>query len=546
MEREYTFGALMVLILLFVIGIIVLVTYPGITKDISKIADEVFGITKGALEETKRDYEEYVVSNNFDKIVAAFACAKAKCACNLDLEPFSEDYKLKIEDFKGAKKLLIEGSEGVVLKVKELGEINICFMQSPSEKKDLMRDYGVNELVFDWDGEKISPPRKKLMEFTNVYKFDDKNICFVTEETQNKEFFQNLKDCQTGNREAREAAKAILSEFEKKYRYCKSQEHKIDYCRCSFMDFKDLPEFHSIKVEQDKENTTISLMYKTLTLRPPKTPEVKITDNIFGELVKIGELKREPEYIFNQDSKIYLLQEKSNETIPFAKESLGKNFKPCSITYVLQDNCKRKLDPINIWKRIETTKYGAKTYKEIIEESTTDKNLRVLAAAVMATESAAINEAKSLTGCKGLMQFCGSTAQNFKIPCGDKLCYVCRPEGENPCKEDNREKPSIAIPAGIKLIEQKIGYFQKYTYKEQFGLAAYNGGEAVIASAIKKTGKENPDWETVKKQISRDVLKRYSPYKTWPDSDLDKKIAEISCYPYYANEYKIAFEGYFS
>lgn len=555
MEREYTFGGLMVLVVIFVIALIVLVNYPGITDEVKKIADEVFGITKGALEATKRAYEELIAINNFEKIADAFDCVKDKtCVCNIDLEPFSKDYKLKIEYFDGKKKLLLEDPDGKILSVKELGEINLCLMKSMNEKEDINE-----EVLFDWDRNGLLKPLRKLMKFTNLYKFNDNNICFITEETEDKDYFQNLKDCKTGKREARENAKNILLTFESKYRDCKSQEHKKDYCRCSYMGFEDLSEFYSIKVNQEKDTTLISLGYKTVLLKPPIAPEVKIENNIFGEFKRkwTGEeiVENKPEYVFDKDSKpIYFLRGKSDKEIFFAEESFGSTLESCSPTYVSPSwndgNCGAVLPRTihEVWERIETTKYGGRTYKQIIEESTKDKNLRILAAAVMAVESKAKNDVTSKTGCQGLMQFCGGTAKNFQVPCGGKTCYVCRPEGDNPCgDEDNRMVPDIAIPAGIKLIEEKMSYF-KGPYKEIFGLAAYNGGQATIKAAILKTGKDNPDWETVKQHLTRNIIRdQIDPKKRIyrDNDDLDAKIKEISCYPYYVEEYRKAFEKNF-
>ena len=163
------------------------------------------------------------------------------------------------------------------------------------------------------------------------------------------------------------------------------------------------------------------------------------------------------------------------------------------------------------------------------------KNLKLLGAAIMATESSAINKRSSPTGCKGLMQFCGAAAEEEGL-CSNKCSYG---------SDDNRELPSLAIPAGIKHFLRKASYFDGYTYQEVFGLAAYNGGQVTIKKAIAKTGKDNPTWQEVKDKLTKDVLKDASPglYGKWSSSQLDDKIKEIKCYPYKVYQYKKEFES---
>ena len=204
----------------------------------------------------------------------------------------------------------------------------------------------------------------------------------------------------------------------------------------------------------------------------------------------------------------------------------------------------------NNFKKIKEEEFNGKTYWQIIEEATSDKNMQLLLAAIMATESAVNRFAISSTGCAGLMQFCHGTAEGFPqyfkelVKCCPRKCseldlmknnqwdngdnYACSPSN------DDRFNPQESIKAAYELLNKKVSYFdgkcmgKTYSNKRTFGIAAYNGGEGTVCRSIISSGIEDPSWG--------DIVPYLSKHST------SSKAKEISCYPYIVGSY----ESYFS
>ncbi len=126
-------------------------------------------------------------------------------------------------------------------------------------------------------------------------------------------------------------------------------------------------------------------------------------------------------------------------------------------------------------------------YGTLINSAVTGTSIsKALAIGVIATESSGNPIAVSDTGCKGIMQFCSSTAHEYG------LCINERCSGT-----DYRTDPQKAIPAGVQLLQNNLNSFTKYSDSMKFAIASYNAGAKVIKNAIQKTGKSNPSWEEV-------------------------------------------------
>ena len=132
------------------------------------------------------------------------------------------------------------------------------------------------------------------------------------------------------------------------------------------------------------------------------------------------------------------------------------------------------------------------------------------------------------------MQFCGSTAQGYGL-CDNSKCSG----------RDDRKNPEKAIPAGVKLIVDDINTFKdSYTDREAFGLAAYNGGAAIVKAAIEATGKSNPSWEEVSAALTQEIVGRYLKGKYFDTTEeRNAKVREITSYPEKVERYAAAYES---
>lgn len=575
MEREYTIGALLILITIFVMVLIVYFTVPGFSDSISQIADEVFGISKKLAGQQAEEIQRKKAVAAFDSVINCINSCKGSektCTCYLEDKELSEGYILKArpkeeeghifvileEDnlrVKGTDEKRIEDVKFCILKDLNTPEY-IPWFNIRLEKDKVILEYGKKKYNFI----------DHTPEFYSLKKDDQKHICFVVKEKIKdedvKKKIRGFNDCKEPEKNvARDRMIKFFNDFVKKYELCKTYKDK-QYCLCDSIDFKELYYGYDISATQEGKTTTFSLHYAEDQMPRPIGDPKKVENNLFGlddvnlkekerkflkEWQEKGRFAKYTPYIFkSKDENVYL---NSNIAQPLERDRCSPfDILPKWYLDGKEKKCSRKLDTEEIWERIETTVSSGKTYKEIIEASTEDQHLRLLAAAVMATESEAINTRPSETGCKGLMQFCAGTARYFDVPCDGKTCYVCKPKdpnSKNSCYIDNREKPYIAVPAGIKLIQDKTKVFENKGYttsREIYGLAAYNGGEGVVLDAVKATKKSDPDWETVKKYITRDILIQHDTYKEWNTERLNAKIEEISCYPYYVQEFMKSFE----
>lgn len=174
-----------------------------------------------------------------------------------------------------------------------------------------------------------------------------------------------------------------------------------------------------------------------------------------------------------------------------------------------------------------------KNYGSIIEQAISTTSVsKSLVIGLIAQESRGNPNAVSSTGCKGLMQFCASTAYAYGL-CDNKKCSGT----------DYREDPTKIINAGVKLINDNQNTYKKYTDKIAFGLAAYNGGAAVITDAIAATGKTDPSWSEVSFAITADIIEKYYSKEIWPTTESrNKRAKQIIEYPNNVLSYMHAYE----
>lgn len=545
MEREYTIGGILVLVVIIVMVLMIYAFVPGFSDEINKIADEVFGITKQEQEEAEKIYKENmakaIFQNLYDCITTVNEGKGKTCSCSLESRALPEGYEiqLRVIDIETGERELILKQE-YDLESKPLKDINLCMVGEDKEPKlNIPKVIDFGEF----------PPNTP-----EIYGFDKDNkryVCFTTKKATN---FKKTKDCKTGEVMAHTKSLDFFKSFVSKYELCRDMEKK-EICKCSLVDFEELKEQlgYEIRAISIKGDTTFRLYDENG--RPVEGGKKTVNNALFGigrgletidyYLGKESEGLKGKNYIV-KSNKPYVLLYPLSYAIAFSHPGLAKITSFCTPEYDVYDKtCTKRTDAAKILKRIEETEYQGKTYKRYIEEATKDRNMRFLTAAVMAAESAAekkceLDGCESKTGCVGLMQFCGASAYDEGLCDKDKKGYCIN--------KDYRKIPSESIKAGVNHLTKKTSFFTKYTYKEVFGLAAYNGGEGTILRAIEeaeKKGIKNPTWQDVKEELTIDVLKSSSPklYGTWSKSQLKEKITEIKCYPFHVNYFKQEFEA---
>lgn len=570
MEREEIFGAIIVLIIIIVIALIVYNMYGSAGQDVKQIADEVFGWTKGDQKLEAERIGEADSSRFMDRLIQIYENSfTAEQGCTYDLKGYDLSDKFKVEIVYLNNKdtvlkfNLIKVEDDTLVSSKTLDKkqddwkLEPCYMEETTKSVQ-----GGNTIPIATTNKlELTVGTKKFYNnLPKFYKYNQNRLCFITQGSRDEKTYQEqflkAKDCETKQTNGAELAKNFFSNFIASVRACKPLSKGIE-CKCDLIDFKKLPVGGSIKATQNINSIKFELYFNNQKITEQEVPDTE------GVSVTSSLIKKEPNYekwtqpvTFDQDTnQLYITLTTQPKELGFAWPSavtppsiltlLFKNrIKSCAPAYDTPDvRCTRRMDPNLVANRIKENKYD-----QIIMKASQDEKDRLLTAAIIATESAGRNDAVSQSGCSGLMQFCGSTAKGFSAPCDTGTCYVCDPKGCN--LQDNRGKPEIAIPAGLKLLQAKISAIDKCagvtTYREVFGLAAYNAGEGVICAAIKATGKQDPTWEEVKKKIDTNLLRGYYSGPYWTKDTLNAKVIEIACYPYYVESYKTGFTGMFN
>jgi len=559
MEREYSIGALLVLVTIFVIALIIYFTVPEFSESVKQIADEVFGISVQLIKQTEESLQKQEAIRVFDSVTKCITELKSKdkkCTCYLENTNLPEGYRIRTAEGEGESKFLrLEDQKG--LKVENTINLPLDGLEFFILKKDLTPETVPLQIfvIKSLDG-KLRLNDKEFVEdtpaFYNCAQGEKKKICFVTKEIGEEAVkkIRKFNDCErTEDNIAENNMVDIFNSFIVKYERCKSLKDKNN-CLCDQIDFKELLEGYEIFANQDaeKKETSFSLYYtgdgKPVMVSKEKGSKT-IKNSSFGfdykPLLREGYLKKwqlEVEGNIIWEAIKYLFRGKV-ERIPFIFKGKGdemflisnikpKNIEKCSPEYVTISGkgCKMipNRDVIIQHKRLigqySQYKYGGKSYKQIIEEQVKDPYMRLLISSIMATESGFDNEAininrkdgKVVSVDKGIMQFNDATAPGYG---------ACHPKGCN--IGDYREDPYISIRAAEKLLNDNLKKFEGKTYKEVFAIAAYNTGAGNVGNAIKKTGKTDPSWDEVR------------PYL----------LAGPQCYPYIVETYRKEFEREF-
>ncbi len=574
MERDEIFGALIVLVIILVIALIIYNLNSSTVQDIRNIADEVFGWTKGEQKEELEKFGEQEAQAFIDRFIEINkkSLGSTETECTYSLRGYTLPDKFRVEvTYLNDEKTLIkfdlinkEDEKFIISKTLEKGKdtdkLVSCFMRSSTSQQE---DTNKVDLTYSSEGLKFGEG-KFYEELPKFYKYDQTHVCAILQtkddEKRYKKKFLDSKDCETGEVVGKEIAKNFFKNFMAAVKRCRQSTGSED-CRCNPIDLTNLPLGAEINaVQKDK-----AIKFE-LTHNGEKIDGDEVTDTN-GVSVKrdydLVDLKNRIRYggwsqqIFTEETGTLYIVLTKDKKLGFPLEDIVKpgfmqrtflradTLPSCEPAYAALDpKCKdRTKDAQRVLATIK--KEG---YDKIIREATQDKKERAMVAAIIATESGGNNKAVSPTRCSGLMQFCESTAKGFSVPCGKGVCYVCDKGGCS--KQDNRANPEIAIPAGLKLLKDKMraietctGAQSQYTYREIFGLAAYNGGEGVICKAIKATGKPDPTWEEVKGKIDAKLLRMMPVYNLpyFTDTKLKGKVNEITCYPHHVESYMIVF-----
>lgn len=589
MEREYTIGALLVLVTIFVIALIVYFTVPGFSESVTQIADEVFGVSVKALqEETEKTRRQEAIST-FESLKNCIKQLKEKkdvCTCFLGNNYLPDRYY--IQTSIDGNSMILE-NENIRISEAEglpIGEIEFCTLG-----KGLIRNPLPAFRIQQVKG-KLVVNDKKLVDnapvLYNLKEGDKIYTCFITEDLTEEDIVKvrELSDCSTGSVVTKDNMLNLFNYFVARYEHCKSLKTKNN-CLCDPFNFKELLDGYEIVVEQKtlKKETTFSLQY-TKNGGSEIVDKVKgvktVANNIFGfdgvkfiqktgdplpleytELkqgekkgLKKWQLETETEAVFWKYIPFIFKRDEEKVTLVARAKPL-EDFDKCAAEYTPPPkNCEVR-DTSIMLKRLrgEDPRYlcSGKPCKTLITEFVTDPQMRLLVAAVAATESSFNERAgrgKDDHGVimdRGLMQFNLVTAKGYPArntwACKKDSCFLCAVNG---CiKGDWRTNPQLAIPAAAQLLTEYSQPFKSYSDQELFTLAAYNTGTGVIKKAIEITEakKKEPTWENVKDEITVSLFRSLdlNNEKNWNQA----KVDIIKCYPYKVETYKKAFESEF-
>lgn len=587
MEREEIVGAIIVLVIILVIALIVYQMHGSFGEDIRKIADEVFGWTKGEQKKEIEKAEESEAQRLMDRIAEIYSHSlkTTQKGCTYDWKGYAvtEKYKIEItyvnsqEALLKVKVLRAEDETLVATKTIEKTQgwnMEPCFMETKTEGTA-----GAKNIQITQEKGKIKVDTYELYDdLPKMYKQDQSHLCFIAkgrDEEARKKYFLDLQDCESGRTAGAEKAKEFFEMLIASLEKCRQFAANKD-CKCNQIDLTGMPEGSEISAMNKEDPTTkeksatFELYYNKQKIGEKQLGKTTLwkatTKALQGNPIiepwtgkeSLGRWSGVLYAALTKDNQLALASKKAAEgqdaswwnkwmwwveSMPYCSEPYYQPTKPKYA--IFEEKCTRKTDPKNVLLNIQKgdSQYGS--YEKIIKEATEDKGERELLAAIMATESRGINNLVSKSGCKGLMQFTTSTARAYGA-CDKSGCD----------KRDDRNVPTIAVPAGLKVVRDKTAYIDRCAgatkYREIFGIVAYNAGEGVICKAIEATGKKDPTWEEAKKEITPDLLKKINDYKNtgywrdqktgkWNEDRLKDKVNEIKCYAYYVQQYRIAF-----
>ena len=119
-------------------------------------------------------------------------------------------------------------------------------------------------------------------------------------------------------------------------------------------------------------------------------------------------------------------------------------------------------------------------------------------------------------------------------------------------KRDDKTDPTKAIPAVVRLLQDNMNRFTRYSESEAFALASYNGGASLVNKAIASTGKSDPSWKEVSAALNQEIIaevysESYSSYiyekyfgttekRNEKIQEIQNYVGRVMNYYYYADE----------
>lgn len=162
MEREYTVGALLVLVTIFVITLIIFFTIPEFSQSVKQIADEVFGTLQKEKEMQTEMYQRDEAIKVFESVKNCINQLKEKkdaCTCYLESRNLPEGYYISstedkqfIKLGKGEGRIIVEQTQPFSIK-----DINFCIL-----KKGLTSYDSIPLFVISSKGEKLGSMIRSL------------------------------------------------------------------------------------------------------------------------------------------------------------------------------------------------------------------------------------------------------------------------------------------------------------------------------------------------------------------------------------------------
>ncbi len=576
MERRYLIGAGMTLILIIVIILLIYSSVPNFNEEVKKIADDVFGSVRKQeilAQKEKEKKSALEVMKTFADVYSLAYKGNVGCILNERIHPLPENYWIKFD----GRFLYLFLEDGEL--VDKIDLANRDYIGSDAEKLKfgltIKDDFDPERFFFlsfqlSYDdgkfvvtrGVKHEETSRLLLNTFRVYKPSKDSLVLITDASSGDlKYWSKKPSCKSLSTEEKKA-KTMFNNFVSLYKNCRKRVSKVTKgCVCDGFNL-NLSYPYSISAKQflvSGDSKSLS-PYVEFYLEKEGGILVEKEGLEKTELKGLRDRFFFSEYDFKSKRKIegkifmFIPKDHNSNRVYIAEENYFKselkNIEDCKSIkqnpIPLESSCTSFKNIDLMIKRIKTTKYNSKTYEDYIREGVENLNeklqlnsndLKLLTAAIMIQESEVINNRVSPTGCKGLMQFCSGTALGFKVDkCDESDCFVCSIKG---CStKDQRDIPSVAIPAGVKLINRKIAFFSSYKNKELFGVAAYNGGEGIIRDAINATGESDPSWDKVKKSLTKDIFKKYKVYSKWTDKQINRKINEIKCYVAYVMKYK--------
>ncbi len=500
MEREYTVGALLVLVTIFVIALIVYFTVPEFNESVKTIADEVFGTLPKARQLSEEQYQQEEAKSVFESIRKCIEQLKEKkegCTCFLEHKELPEEYYIRTSDDN--KELRLEKRN---IKVPETTNINIeglkfCILRK-TEQGFVPMEISAGAIYIKTIDEKLRIGDKEFIEqtpeFYSLKEGENTYICFITRETEEKDAIKlrELKDCQSGNIKLEEKSKEKFQYFIRLYKNCKEQKG-TKKCKCGIVDFTEIPEPYEVLVSQQASGTEFFLKNTNLKETIVYNKIAKITRSFIGNLLgreKIEEFKEKERikgiqeivyYGYNQE--IYLAKPEYVSEMPLC----GGKINP----YLIFDNSIPKED----YKQ-KIVKFSAKAepyFETVYSEAKSQDVDLFLVAAMIQQESVWNPQILSPSGAAGLTQLMPYTAKelglnlpNYKCKkvSGDTICE-CNSNTKNLCdfKNDERFNPNKNINAGIKYIKGIIKQLDKNEKVDptfENILASYNAGPNAV------------------------------------------------------------------